>query len=234
MIALVCCVFGFSLGSIYPAEYYDEAVTLNFRDKECTYNAEPANFQNIVDLSLPGDVICLQPDVIYPGLSISRDTGATEYTVIRIANLSLIPPAGVRVSPFYSQHLPKIEGQNSLSDNSDHIVFIGVEFSAQQDGVYGLIVDSTFSHHIIFDQCYFKESSGAQFKGSIFLQGGYLAVMNCFVEGGSFPPLTFSDVRVAKITNNYFVSDTQLLIFAPLSAITDVEIRLNSFIKSGS
>lgn len=52
--------------------------------------------------------------------------------------------------------------------------------------------------------------------------------------GGSFPPLTFSDVRVAKITNNYFVSDTQLLIFAPLSAITDVEIRLSSFIKSGS
>src|SRR4051812_16117599 len=75
------------------------------------------DLQAALNAAGPGDVITLQPGASYVGNFVLPNKGAlTAFITIRSASAdSVLPAAGVRVTPAYAPQLPKIRSGNSAA-----------------------------------------------------------------------------------------------------------------------
>src|SRR5262245_19778524 len=105
-----------------------------------------SSLQAAINAAQPGDVLLLAPGAIYSGnFTLPNKGSSTEYITIRSAAPdSLLPPAGVRMTPAYEAQLPKIKSPNSISairtaTAAHHYKLMFLEFQANKDG-YGDII----------------------------------------------------------------------------------------------
>src|SRR5207244_1944701 len=72
------------------------------------------NLQLAIDAAQPGDTILLTPGATYSGGFVLPVKSGSGYITIRSAAPdSLLPAAGVRISPQQAANLPKVEGGNA-------------------------------------------------------------------------------------------------------------------------
>ncbi len=105
------------------------------------------NLQAALNAAQAGDVITLAPGAVYAGnFTLPNKGPLADYITIRSAAPdSLLPPAGVRMTPDYSSQLPRIKSSNTMSAlrtaaAANHYRFMFVEFQANVSG-YGDIID---------------------------------------------------------------------------------------------
>lgn len=64
-----------------------------------------------------GDVICLLPGVLYPPLTMHENltrANSADYIILRVSDTNLLPPPGIRISPYYQSDLPKVDAKTVL------------------------------------------------------------------------------------------------------------------------
>src|SRR6476469_4399016 len=98
------------------------------------------DLQAAINAAQPGDVITLAAGATYVGNFVLPNKGAiTQPITIRSsAPDSLLPPAGVRITPAYAAQLPKIRSANSQSSlrtapAANHWTLMFLEFQANQN-----------------------------------------------------------------------------------------------------
>jgi Putative Ig domain len=99
------------------------------------------DLQAAINAAKPGDVITLAPNAIYTGNFMLPNKGAiADYITIRsAASDTLLPPAGVRMTPNYSSELPKLRSPNGMpamqaAPAANHWRLMFLEFLGNKDG----------------------------------------------------------------------------------------------------
>ena len=127
------------------------------------------DLQAALDAAQPGDVITLEPNATYTGNYVLPNKGETStYITIRSAAPdAVLPQAGVRMTPAYAAHLPKIQSPNTSSalrtaTSAHHYKLMFLEFRANLTGAGDIIGigagdstqtnESQVPHHFILDR----------------------------------------------------------------------------------
>src|SRR5262249_61701902 len=133
--------------------------------------AAGGDFQGALNQAQPGDVITLEAGATFTGnftLPNKSESGQSEWIVIRSSTTdSNLPPPGTRISPSYSNVLPKIASPNSepairAVSGAHHFRFIGLEIGHKAGSMIYAIVDfdggqtslSQVPHDLIVARCY--------------------------------------------------------------------------------
>jgi len=158
------------------------------------------NLQSAINAAQPGDVITLAAGATYIGNFVLPNKGAiTQPITIRSSAAdSLLPPAGVRITPAYAAQLPKIKSANSVSSlrtatGANHWTLMFLEFQANQNG-YGDIIelgagDSTQTqlaqvpYQLVLDRVYIHGDPVMGQKRGVALNSSDTTVINCYIAG---------------------------------------------------
>jgi len=223
------------------------------------------DLQAALNAAQPGDVITLEPDATYTGNFILPnkalpDNGDTpEYITIRSAAPDdVFPPFGVRMTPAYAAHLPKIKSPNALwalqtATSAHHYKLMFLEFQANVGGANDIITlganDSTQTeltqvpYAFILDRLYVHGDPEFGQKRGIALHSRDTTIINSWVSdckaigqesqaiGG------FNGPGHYVIENNYLEAATQSFLLGgadpPIKDLvtTDVVFRYNYLSK---
>jgi regulation of enolase protein 1 (concanavalin A-like superfamily) len=194
------------------------------------------NLQTAINAAQPGDVITLAAGATYIGNFVLPNKGAiTQPITIRSSAAdSLLPPAGVRITPAYAAQLPKIKSANSVSSlrtaaGTNHWTLMFLEFQANQNG-YGDIIelgagDSTQTqlaqvpYQLVLDRVYIHGDPLMGQKRGVALNSSDTTVINSYISdikavgqdtqalGGYNGPGNY------LIENNYFEAATENVLF---------------------
>jgi Putative Ig domain len=162
------------------------------------------DLQAALNAAQPGDVITLEPGATYTGNFILPnkalpDNGDTpEYITIRSAAPDeVFPPFGVRMTPAYAAHLPKIKSPNALwalqtATSAHHYKLMFLEFQANVGGANDIITlganDSTQTeltqvpYAFILDRLYVHGDPELGQKRGIALHSRDTTVINSWVS----------------------------------------------------
>ena len=162
------------------------------------------DLQAALNAAQPGDVITLEPNATYTGNFILPnkplpDNGdAPEYITIRSAAPdSVFPADGVRITPAYARHLPKIKSPDALwalqtATGAHHYKLMFLEFQANVGGANDIITigaaDSTQTeltqvpYTFILDRLYVHGDPELGQKRGIALHSGDTTVINSWVS----------------------------------------------------
>lgn len=224
------------------------------------------DLQKALDAAQPGDTILLEAGATFVGsftLPYKRGSGtdADWITIRTSAPDSSLPAAGARVTPAYSNALPKIvspgKGLSALHTEAraHHYRIIGCEFATVSSSalVYDLIALGDGSeaqsrldlvpHHIVIDRCYVHALTAQSLKRGIALNSAETWVQNSYLSG--FKQLEDDSQAICMwngpgpyhIINNYLEAAAEnLLILGSSNHIpnlipSDIEIRRNHFSK---
>jgi len=154
------------------------------------------DLQAAIDKAAPGDTITLQPGATYRGLFTLRKKTGNQYITIRIADETLLPPDGVRITPTAAAFLPKlisIDNRPPLKTEpgAHHYRLVGIEILPPQ-GVYaselillgtpGATSVSEQPFNIILDRLYIHGDPRVGTKRGITLNSGYTVIKNCYIS----------------------------------------------------
>jgi hypothetical protein len=156
------------------------------------------NLQTAIDQAGNGDVILLTPGATYTGnFRLPDKPGITNPITIRSAAADgVLPGPGVRITPAYAPHLPKLQSPNSMSvlrtaAGAHHWTIQFVEFLPNYRG-YGDIIslgagDSTQAsldlvpHHLVLDRVYIHGDPVTGQKRGIGLHSRETTIVNSYI-----------------------------------------------------
>jgi hypothetical protein len=164
--------------------------------------AAGGDFQGALNQAQPGDVITLQAGATFignftlPDKSGFAQSGQSEWIVIRSSTVdSNLPPPGTRISPSYSNVLPKIISPNSepairAASGAHHFRFIGLEIGHKAGSMIYAIVDfdggqtslSEVPHDLIIDRCYIHGNPSDTSRRGVALNSASTAVIDSYIS----------------------------------------------------
>jgi hypothetical protein len=161
--------------------------------------AAGGDFQGALNQAQPGDVITLQAGATFTGnFTLPNKSGAAQsaWIVIRSSTPdSNLPPPGTRVTPSYSNVLPKIVSPNSepairAASGAHHFRFIGLEIGHKVGAMIYAIVDfdggqtslSQIPHDLIIDRCYIHGNPSDNSRRGVALNSASTAVIDSYIS----------------------------------------------------
>jgi hypothetical protein len=153
-------------------------------------------FQAALDRAKPGDVITLEAGATFTGNFTLPNKSGAEWIVIRSSTPdSNLPPPGTRVTPSYSNVLPKIVSPNSepaikASSGAHHYRFVGLEIGHKVGSMIYAIVDfdggqtslSEVPHDLIVDRCYIHGNPSDNSRRGVALNSASTAVIDSYIS----------------------------------------------------
>lgn len=155
-----------------------------------------ADLQAAIDRAAPGDTITLEPGATYQGLFKLRRKAGNQYITIRIADESLLPPDGTRISPAAATVLPKLIAPDNrpplqTEAGAHRYRLIGIEIRPPK-GVYaselvllgspGALSAADQPFNIILDRLYIHGDPTVGAKRGITLNSGFTVIKNCYIS----------------------------------------------------
>ena len=218
------------------------------------------DFQAALNKAKPGDVITLEAGATFSGnftLPNRSGSGQSEWIVIRSSTPdSNLPPPGARVTPSYSNVLPKIVSPNSepaikTSSGAHHYRFIGLEIGHKAGSRIYAIVDfdggqtsiSQVPHDLIVDRCYIHGNPSDTSRRGVALNSASTAVIDsyiseCHESGADSQAIAgWNGPGPFKIVNNYLEGAGENFLLggadSPIKNLvpSDIEFRNNHVVK---
>src|SRR5262245_30424348 len=157
------------------------------------------DLQAAINAAKPGDVITLAPNATYTGNFVLPNKGAiADYITIRsAASDTLLPAAGIRITPGYSSKLPKLKSPNGMpalqiAAAANHWRLMFLEFLGNKDGTGDVIAlgagDSTQTqlsqvpYSLIVDRVYVHGDPILGQKRGIALHSRDTSIVNSWVS----------------------------------------------------
>ncbi|MEK7830452.1 MAG: hypothetical protein AAB401_05155 [Acidobacteriota bacterium] len=229
--------------------------------------AEGGNLQSAIDAAKPGDVIVLQPGATFIGNFIlpakfSDKTGDGEqWIVIRSAAPdSCLPQPGNRITPEYSDLLPKIISPNGgaaigTNEGAHHYRLIGLEIGVVVEEDYNVnlvrlgdgsslqnLLD-VLPHDLIVDRCYIHGNKTGNVARGVALNSARTSIIDSYISeihGVGFDTQAICGWNGSgpfKIANNYLEASGENIMFGGSDPSifglipSDIEIRGNHLYK---
>jgi hypothetical protein len=215
------------------------------------------DFQDALNQAQPGDVITLQAGATFTGNFTLPNKSGSAWIVIRSSTTdSNLPPPGTRISPSYSDVLPKIVSPNSepairAASGAHHFRFIGLEIGHKAGSMIYAIVDfdggqtslSQVPHDLIVDRCYIHGNPSDASRRGVALNSASTAVIDsyiseCHESGADSQAIAgWNGPGPFKIVNNYLEGAGENFILggadSPIQNMvpSDVEFRHNHVAK---
>ncbi|MCA1798546.1 MAG: right-handed parallel beta-helix repeat-containing protein [Xanthomonadaceae bacterium] len=204
----------------------------------------------------PGDVIELQPGVVYRGpFTLPRKNGDGWIVITTAGSERHLPPPATRVLPLHADVMAILEAGHgaviSAAEGAGYYRFVGVLIRPTPgEFLYNLVSLGTeaetleqLPHHIIFDRCILRGDPEVGTRRGIALNARYSAVIDSHLAG--FKELGADSQAIAgwngpgpfKIVNNYLEGAGENVLFGgarariPGLVPSDIEIRGNHFSK---
>lgn len=224
------------------------------------YVAAGGNLQAAIDAAQPGDRIMLAPGATFVGNFRLPNKGSSElYITIRSAAAdTLLPPAGVRVTPADAPNLARIRSGNTMSalsmaPGAHHWRLQWLEFAANYRG-YGEIIslgagDATqdtlaeVPHHLVLDRIYVHGDPFLGQKRGIAVNSGATWVLNSYISDikavgiDTQALMGFNGPGPWLVTNNYLEAAGENVLIGGASphiynlVPADLEFRRNHMTK---
>jgi hypothetical protein len=157
------------------------------------------DLQAALNQAKPGDAITLEAGATFTGnftLPNKSGSGQSEWIVVRSSAAdSNLPPPGARITPSYSNVLPKIVSPNSepaikASSGAHHYRFIGLEIGHKAGSRIYAIVDfdggqtslSQVPHDLIVDRCYIHGNPSDTSRRGVALNSASTAVIDSYIS----------------------------------------------------
>jgi hypothetical protein len=215
-------------------------------------------FQAALDRAKPGDVITLEAGATFTGNFTLPNKSGAEWIVIRSSTPdSNLPPPGTRVTPSYSNVLPKIVSPNSepaikASSGAHHYRFVGLEIGHKVGSMIYAIVDfdggqtslSEVPHDLIVDRCYIHGNPSDNSRRGVALNSASTAVIDSYISechevGADSQAIAgWNGPGPFKIVNNYLEGAGENFILGGADPRiqnlipSDIEFRRNHVAKS--
>jgi hypothetical protein len=220
------------------------------------------DLQIAINSARPGDTILLQPGATYTGnFKLPVHGGTTHVTIRSAASDALLPPAGVRISPAYAPHLPKIKSPNASPAFRTapgaafwrlQFLELDANYKGQSDIVMlgdGSPAQNTLAsvpHHLIVDRVYLHGDPLHGQKRGIGLNSAHTTIANSYMADIKAIGL---DTQVIagwngpgpyRIENNHLEGGTEVVLFGgddpkiPNLTPTDLIIRNNTLTRPAS
>jgi hypothetical protein len=218
------------------------------------------DLQAALNQAKPGDTITLEAGAIFTGnftLPNKSGSGQSEWVVVRSSTAdSNLPPPGTRITPSYSNVLPKIVSPNSepavkASSGAHQYRFIGLEIGHKAGSRIYDIVDfdggqtslSQVPHDLIVDRCYIHGNPSDTSRRGVALNSASTAVIDsyiseCHESGADSQAIAgWNGPGPFKIVNNYLEGAGENFILggadSPIRNLvpSDVEFRHNHVAK---
>jgi hypothetical protein len=216
------------------------------------------DFQAALDHAKSGDTIELQANAVYSGVFKLLPKSGNSYITIQSSDMDYLPPAGSRIDPSYSPHMPKLMmplGGAALTATSGSAYYqlVGIEFlpDPSLDVIYNIVSvgegtetsASQLPHDIVFDRDYIH---GDPIKGGqrgISLNGASTTIENCYisdikmVETDTQAIAGWNGTGPFTIVNNYLEGASENVMFGgstptiPGLVPSDIVISHNYFYK---
>ena len=216
------------------------------------------DFQAALRAAQPGDVIALEPGVVYSGnFNLPKKSG-TGWIIVRSgAPDDKLPAPGTRVTPVFAPVMPKLVSPNSnpalyTEPGAHHYRFIGIEFQAAASvkRIYSLVAfggdqasDADTPHDLILDRCYVHGHPGLTSRRGVLLNSASSAIIDSHIsdiheEGAdSQAVLGYNGPGPFKIVNNFLEGAGENVMFGGADprirglVPSDIEIRGNHLFK---
>src|SRR5499427_5470506 len=155
------------------------------------------DLQAALNQAKPGDTITLEAGATFTGnFTLPNKSGQSGWIVIRSSTAdSNLPPPGTRITPSYSNVLPKIVSPNSdpaikASSGAHHFRFIGLEIGHKVGSIIYAIIDfdggqtslSQAPHDLIVDRCYIHGNPSDTSRRGIALNSASTAVIDSYIS----------------------------------------------------
>ena len=190
------------------------------------------DLQKTIDTAKPGDVIGLEPGVIFSGPFTLPNKNGNEWVTIRTKIPDgVFPSPGTRVNPSHASLMPIIESSSlsalSAAAGAHHYRFIGIQIRPRSGAfLYNLVTlglneDSVeaLPHHITFERCYVHGDPKVGGRRGIALNSRYTAVVDSYLadfkeQGADSQALAgWNGLGPFAILNNYIEGAGENLLF---------------------
>jgi hypothetical protein len=218
------------------------------------------DLQAALNQAKPGDAITLEAGATFTGnftLPNKSGSGQSEWIVVRSSTAdSNLPPPGTRITPSYSNVLPKIVSPNSepaikAASGAHHYRLIGLEIGHKAGSRIYDIVDfdggqtslSQVPHDLVVDRCYIHGNPSDTSRRGVALNSASTAVIDsyiseCHESGADSQAIAgWNGPGPFKIVNNYLEGAGENFILggadSPIQNMvpSDVEFRHNNVAK---
>jgi len=217
------------------------------------------DFQAALDNAQPGDAIMLQAGATYTGNFTLRNKPGSGWITIRTsaADASL-PPAGTRITPAFSNVLPKVVTATTNTPvlqaeaGAHHYRFIGVEFGVAAGAAVWNLIElgsgletsvAQLPHHIVFDRCYLHGTTTTNAIRGVALNSAWSAIIDSYFS--DFHAVGFDSQAIGgwagsgpfKIVNNFLQGAGENVMFGgadpKIAGLipSDIEFRRNHVFK---
>lgn len=231
----VCLVHGVALAATPPTapKTFDTTYAAP-TGATLTVNAG-GDLQAALDKAQLGDTIVLEAGARWTGpFKLPNKTTGSGWIYVVSSHLSVLPPAGTRISPANAANMPKIMAPKAQSAvvtvaNSHNFRFVGIEFAPVPGAalVYqvvtignGNLSPATLPNHIVFDRCYVHGEPGAAAnRRGIEMDGAYVAVVDSYIsdfqeiQTDSQGLLAYNTTGPLQIVNNYIEAASENVLF---------------------
>ena len=224
-----------------------------------TFVPAGGNLQAAINAARPGDTITLQPGATYVGnFRLPVHGGSTFITIRSAATDDVLPAASGRISPAYSQFLPKLRSGNTApviatQPGAAFWRLMFLEFQANTNGFYDIMTlgDGTeqqnslsqLPHDLVLDRVYMQGDPLHGQKRGISLHAGRTSIINSHISGiraigqDSMAISGWNGPGPYHIENNYLEAAGEVIIFGgaipgiPGVVPSDIVIRGNTITR---
>lgn len=152
------------------------------------------DLQAALDVSLPGDVIALEPGTTFGTIRLPRKTGDEWITVRTSVPDGAFPRPGTRVNPSHSYLMPRIESGSgsaiTAAPGAHHYRFIGIEVRPRTGAFVHNLVElgaserslEAMPHHIVFERSYLHGDPQVGGRRGIALNSRHTAVVDSYLS----------------------------------------------------
>ena len=194
--------------------------------------AAGADLQSAIDSASPGDVIVLEPGVVYEGpITLPNKSGDDWVTIRTKVPDGAFPHPGTRVNPSTAPLMPIIESSSDsairTAEGAHHYRFIGIQIRPRAGSFLRNLVALGLSevsveaspHHITFERCYIHGDAGVGGRRGIALNSRYTAIVDSYLS--DFKEQAADSQAIAgwnglgpfAIINNYLEGSGENLLF---------------------
>jgi hypothetical protein len=258
-LAAACVLHGVGLAATLPTAPQTFDTTYAAPTGPTLTVAAGGDLQAALDKAQLGDTIVLEAGASWTGpFNLPNKTAGSGWIYVVSSHLSVLPHAGIRVSPANAANMPKLlapKARSALTTmaNSHHFRFVGIEFAPVSGAtlIYQVItignVDTspaTLPSHIVFDRCYVHGEPGAAAnRRGIEMDGAYVAVVDSYISDfqeiytDSQGLFAYNTTGPLQIVDNYIEAASENVLFGGADSReaalvpADIEIRNNWFYK---
>lgn len=214
------------------------------------------DLQSAINAAAPGDVIALQPGVVFKGsLTLPKKSADGWITIRTNTPDTTFPARGTRVNPSDAGLMPIIESDDDSAIQAEagahHYRFIGIQIRPRA-GVYiknlvllgvGATTVDALPHHIVFERCYVHGDPSVGGRRGIALNAGDTAIVDSYFSDfkgdgeDTQTILGWNGTGPFAIINNYLEAAGENIMFGGADpdivnlVPSDIVIRDNHFSK---